>query len=110
MKLTGNQPKPPGPSGIDSAASRRRDGSAVIIVIVLLGIMVTFTVGNTLLLQNLKQELRLIERKQLKKYDAMPHVKAVTNAVPETANRGSSRGNVEAGSTGNADQHEPEPN
>ena len=46
--------------------SRRRSGSAVVIAVILLGIMATLIVGNSLALRHLKSELNLIEGRQIK--------------------------------------------
>ena len=43
-------------------------GSATLVVFILLTIMVALTVANSVTLHRLRGELRLIERKQLKKY------------------------------------------
>ena len=49
-------------------------GSASLVVFILLTIMVTLLVANSVTLHHLRGELRLIEREQLKKYG--------TNAPP----------------------------
>ena len=49
-------------------------GSATLVVFILLTIMVTLLVANSVTLHHLRGELRLIEREQLKKYG--------TNAAP----------------------------
>jgi hypothetical protein len=49
-------------------------GSATLVIFILLTIMVTLIVANTVTLHHLRGELRLIERGQLKKYE--------TNAPP----------------------------
>jgi len=49
-------------------------GSATLVVFILLTIMVTLIVANSVTLHSLRGELRLIERGQLKKYE--------TNAPP----------------------------
>ncbi len=53
---------------------RRQAGSAVLIVFMLLAVMGVFIVVNNRILYSLKQELKLIEQKQLRKF-------ATTNAV-----------------------------
>ena len=49
-------------------------GSATLVVFILLTIMVTLLVANSVTLHHLRMEMRLIEREQLKKYG--------TNAPP----------------------------
>jgi len=46
----------------------REHASAALIVLVLMMIMATLVISNSATLYHFKQELRLIERKQLKKY------------------------------------------
>lgn len=46
----------------------RRRGSAVLIVLVLLGCMTVFVITNTQTLRSLKQELKLLDDRQQKKY------------------------------------------
>ena len=41
-------------------------GSAVVVAVILLGIMATLIVGNSVALHNLKRDLILLEKKQLK--------------------------------------------
>ena len=43
-------------------------GSATILVLALVAIMMVFLTANQLVLHNLKRELRLMEQKQLKKF------------------------------------------
>lgn len=59
--------------GIDGRAAarpyrRRERGSATILVLALVAIMMVFLTANQLVLHNLKRELRLVEQKQLKKF------------------------------------------
>ena len=72
------------PDGVGSRCRRDRRGergSAAIVVLVLLFLIVAFAEGNSVTLRSLKRELQLLDERQLKKYgDA-----AVTNAVmPKT--------------------------
>ena len=50
----------------------RRRGSAVLIVLVLLACMTVFVFTNTQTLRNLKQELKLLDDRQQKKYGPGP--------------------------------------
>jgi len=58
---------------LDQCASHRRSerGSAVFIVLVLLAFMVVLAVGNNVTLGHLRQELRLLERRQLERSGAI---------------------------------------
>ena len=56
---------------------RGERGSAAIVVLVLLFLIVAFAAGNTVTLRSLKRELQLVEQRQLTKYGAA----AVTNSV-----------------------------
>ena len=49
---------------------RRQRGSATILVFALLAIMVLYMNSNQLTLRSLQRELRLVEAKQLKKFQA----------------------------------------
>lgn len=49
---------------------RKQNGSAVLIVIILLGVMLAVIASNTANLNQLKRELNLIEQKQLKRQAA----------------------------------------
>ena len=49
-------------------ARREERGSATILVLALLALMTVFLTVNQLVLHNLKRELRLVEQKQLKKF------------------------------------------
>ncbi len=62
----------------------RQNASAVVIAVILLGIMTTLIVGNSLALRHLKTELNLLEAKQIKNA-ARPFVNAAinTNAPPQ---------------------------
>ena len=51
------------------------NGSAALIVLILLAIMVTLAIGNNLALGHLERELRLIEHRQLQRYGGA----AITN-------------------------------
>ena len=54
---------------------RRRDASAVLIVLVFLTLMGAIVVSNNLTLGHLDRNLRLIEQKQLKKFGVKPESK-----------------------------------
>ena len=47
-------------------------GSAVLVILVMLSIMVTFAIANSRTTYHLKRELQLIEKRQLKKYESTP--------------------------------------
>jgi type II secretory pathway component PulK len=53
--------------------SGQSDGSAVIIVLVLLFLMTVLLTANSLALHRFKQSVQLIEHRQLKKYGAPGH-------------------------------------
>ncbi len=55
------------------------NGSAALIVLVLLSLMAVFIVANSLVLRQLKREVKLVETRQLKLYPAL------TNGVPAEA-------------------------
>lgn len=68
MKLSSNAE-----CGARSAEHRRSErGSATILVFALVAILVVYMNGNQLALHSAKRELRLIEAKQLKKFQAPP--------------------------------------
>ena len=50
-------------------AKKRERGSAILVVLVLMGIMTTLVICNSVTLRQLRQELNLIERQQLKKFE-----------------------------------------
>ena len=52
-----------------SARSAER-GSAVLVILVMLSIMVTFAIANSRTTHFLQRELQLIEQRQLKKYES----------------------------------------
>ena len=56
----------------------RQNASAVVIAVILLGIMTTLIVGNSLALRHLKTELNLLEAKQIKNA-ARPFVNTAIN-------------------------------
>lgn len=59
--------------GARSAEHRRRErGSATILVFALVAILVVYMNGNQLALHSAKRELRLLEQKQLKKFQPPP--------------------------------------
>lgn len=63
----------------------RRQGSAVIVVIALLSLLLLYVAYNLRTLHLLGQELRLIERQQLRRLAAVnanTNAVAVTNATP----------------------------
>lgn len=54
-------------------ASRRNHGSAVVVMIVLLGLMLIFVFANVKTLHFLNRELKLIEKRQLQRLSATAH-------------------------------------
>ena len=68
-------------------ASRRDHGSAVVVMIVLLGLMLIFVFANVKTLHFMKRELKLIETRQLQRLNARVLVtnqaaQACTNTTP----------------------------
>lgn len=57
-------------------------GSATILVLALVAIMMVFLTANQLVLHNLKRELRLLEQKQLKRFQPPPAKPAAPPARP----------------------------
>ena len=71
MKI--NLPEPPRLGKRPARRTRHRErGSAVFIVFVLLSIMLIYVNANLKLLSQLKAELKLIERRQLEKFESPP--------------------------------------
>ena len=46
-------------------------GSAVLVILVMLSIMVTFAIANSRTTYHLQRDLQLIEKRQLKRYESM---------------------------------------
>jgi hypothetical protein len=77
-----------------SRSGRRRHerGSAVLVVFILVTLMVAITIANAKALHVLQQEIRLIEKRQLRKFAVQPsavntnRVPAITT-MPENAQR-----------------------
>ena len=68
---------------------QREGGMAVLVVIVLLSIMAVFVLSNGRALGQLKQELKLVEKRQQRQHEPKPPTRAVaestTNAIaPES--------------------------
>jgi len=61
-----------------TAGRRGEQGSATLVVFILLTLLVAMVIGNTRTLHHLKTELRLVEQKQLQRCQP-----PATNAVPE---------------------------
>ena len=68
---------------------RRQSGSAVIVVMALVAIILVYVAGNLRTLHNLGRELRLIERQQVRRLqratqptNAPPAITVATNSVP----------------------------
>jgi hypothetical protein len=64
-------------------------GSAVLVILVMLSIMVTFAIANSRTTYHLKRELQLIEKRQLKRHEstAENHA-ALGSGEPSTSNIG----------------------
>jgi len=70
-------------------ASRSDDGSAVVVMIVLLGLMLIFVLANLKTLHFMDRELKLIEKRQVQRLSATALAtnlipQAPTNATPST--------------------------
>ena len=65
---------------LSTSSRRKQNGSAVLIVLILLGILLMFIAGNTRTLNQLKREINLIEQKQLKRQAAS----AIPGAPPQS--------------------------
>jgi hypothetical protein len=68
---------------------RRQSGSAVIVVMALLAIILVYVAGNLRTLNNLGRELKLVERQQTRRLqraaqttNTPPAITVATNAVP----------------------------
>lgn len=61
---------------------RREGGSATILVLALLAIMAVFLTSNQRVLHSLKREVRLVEEKQLKKFQVPPAKPGVAPVRP----------------------------
>ena len=73
--------------GVDGRAAARpyrrgERGSATILVLALVAIMMVFVTANQLVLHNLKRELRIVEQKQLKKFQSPTAKPAAPPARP----------------------------
>lgn len=71
-------------------AARRNHGSAVVVMIVLLGLMLIFVFANVKTLHFMSRELKLIEKRQLQRLSATTPAthqttSDSTNAIPSTA-------------------------
>lgn len=67
----------------------RERASAVLIVLVLMLIMATLVMSNSATLYQLKQELRLVEKRQLKKYERAGSAReSATAPKPRTGSAG----------------------
>lgn len=52
-----------------------QSGSAVIVLLAMLGIMLIFVAANTIAIRSLQRELKLIEKKQVHRLQAAPPAK-----------------------------------
>jgi hypothetical protein len=66
-------------------ARRREHGSAVLVVLVVLSIMLIYVNANLTLLSQLRSELKLIEQRQLEKFVRPPSVSLSTNSATREA-------------------------
>ena len=78
----------------NSRSRRRQSGSAVIVVIALLAILLVYVAGNIRTLSNLGRELRLLERQQTRRLQGAalrtnlpPAVISSTNSVSGATSR-----------------------
>jgi ABC-type transporter Mla subunit MlaD len=60
-------------------------GSAVLVVLVLLGIMALYLMGNSVTLHNLRVDMRVVEAKQLRRYREPVAVAGVTRLTNEVS-------------------------
>ncbi|HEX3798684.1 MAG TPA: hypothetical protein VH413_08280 [Verrucomicrobiae bacterium] len=60
-----------------SGTSRAESGSAVMLVLIMLGIMTIFVAVNTVTIRTVSRELKLLEKKQVRRLDSA--------ALPKTA-------------------------
>lgn len=74
-----------------SRSPRRQSGSAVIVVMALLAILLVYMAGNLRTLTNLGRELKLVERQQIRRLEAVaprtnspPAIIINTNSVSTT--------------------------
>ena len=72
----------------------RQSGSAVVVVLALLAILLVYVAGNIRTLANLGRELRLLERQQTRRLqtaalgtNASPAVISSTNSIPGATSR-----------------------
>lgn len=72
----------------------RQSGSAVIVVLALLAILLVYVAGNIRTLSNLGRELRLLERQQTRRLqaaapqtNALPAITISTNSLPGSQTR-----------------------
>jgi hypothetical protein len=77
---------PPHVGGYKARGWRPRGGGdrgfAVLVIFVLLTIMVVFVTSNALVLRHLHQEIKLVEKRQVKKYEAAPANSPVRTNAP----------------------------
>ena len=85
MKLTSSSAGP-------RRARQRQRGMAVVLVLTLLSILLIYMAGNIRALHSLDQELKLTERRQVKRLNALSAANApaatraaITNAAPAVA-------------------------
>ena len=70
-------------------ASRRNHGSAVVVMIILLGLMLIFVFANLKTLHFIDRELKLIEKRQVQRLSAKAlamhtNLQIQTNVIPST--------------------------
>jgi len=61
----------------------KENGFAVLVVFILMSIMVVFVTSNALVLHHLHQEIKLVEKRQLKKFEAAPANSLVQTNAPD---------------------------
>jgi hypothetical protein len=65
-------------TSLNIAAVNRRNGSAVIVVIALVALLLVFVTANLRSISNFGHELKLLEQRQTRH---LPHARATTNTI-----------------------------
>jgi DNA-directed RNA polymerase specialized sigma54-like protein len=69
------------------AGRRSREGSAVVVLLVLLTLMVALAAANTATLNRLRQRVKIVEQRQVRRLNGLPSAKpppglSATNSTP----------------------------
>ena len=64
--------------------SPRPHGSAVVVMLVILAILGIFVVANAKRLHQLTQELKIVERRQMERFHAVPTITNLVEVAPST--------------------------